>query len=228
MSITALVPFKSKSTRLPGKNYLNFGDSNLIYHKIHQLMSIKLVSEIIVSSDDYTFLNNLREKGLDKVKLDYRPVEFTDDEKPFYKYLEYIIKLVSNDHIAWTPVTSPCLVAETIENSLSTYLINVGKSIDSLVAVTKLEEYIIFNGKPVNFTSGKNRKPTNYSDPVFKITNGLIVCPVKMIPVWKDHYGPNVMFYEISKVEAVDIDTYEDYLIALAFVNRFGEKKSEC
>ena len=39
--ITAVVPVKGNSTRLPNKNILPFGDSNLLQHKIEQLKQVK-------------------------------------------------------------------------------------------------------------------------------------------------------------------------------------------
>lgn len=36
-TITAIVPVKGNSSRLPNKNILPFGDSNLLLHKIEQL-----------------------------------------------------------------------------------------------------------------------------------------------------------------------------------------------
>ena len=49
--ITAVVPVKGSSSRLPNKNILPFGDSNLLQHKIEQLKKVKGLHEIIVSSD---------------------------------------------------------------------------------------------------------------------------------------------------------------------------------
>ena len=50
-TITALVPVKGSSMRLPGKNILPFGNSNLLLHKIEQLKEVEGLTDIIVSSD---------------------------------------------------------------------------------------------------------------------------------------------------------------------------------
>ena len=39
--ITAVVPVKGNSTRLPNKNILPFAESNLLEHKIYQLKEVK-------------------------------------------------------------------------------------------------------------------------------------------------------------------------------------------
>ena len=50
-TITAIIPVKGNSTRLPNKNILPFADSNLLIHKIRQLKQVEGITEIIVSSD---------------------------------------------------------------------------------------------------------------------------------------------------------------------------------
>lgn len=39
-TITAVVPVKANSSRLPGKNTLPFGNSNLLVNKIEQLKKV--------------------------------------------------------------------------------------------------------------------------------------------------------------------------------------------
>ena len=50
-SITAIIPVKGESSRLPGKNILPFGKSNLLLHKIEQLKQVEGLTDIVVSSD---------------------------------------------------------------------------------------------------------------------------------------------------------------------------------
>ena len=46
-SITAVIPVKGNSTRLPNKNILPFAGTNLLEHKINQLKAVKGINEII-------------------------------------------------------------------------------------------------------------------------------------------------------------------------------------
>ena len=39
-TITAIIPVKGNSTRLPNKNILPFADTNLLVHKIRQLKEV--------------------------------------------------------------------------------------------------------------------------------------------------------------------------------------------
>ena len=50
--VTAIIPAKGMSNRLPSKNTLEFGESNLLVHKIRQLKQVDAITEVIVSSED--------------------------------------------------------------------------------------------------------------------------------------------------------------------------------
>ena len=44
--ITAIIPAKALSNRLPNKNTLPFGESNLLIHKIRQLKQVDAIKEM--------------------------------------------------------------------------------------------------------------------------------------------------------------------------------------
>ena len=60
-TISAIIPVKGNSTRLPNKNILPFGNSNLLQHKIDQLKQVEGLSEIICSSDSDEMLEIAKE-----------------------------------------------------------------------------------------------------------------------------------------------------------------------
>ena len=78
-TITAVVPVKKNSSRLPNKNILPFGDSNLLVHKIRQLKQIEAVNQIIVSSDSEEMLKMAEREGV--IPL-LRPKQYADESLP--------------------------------------------------------------------------------------------------------------------------------------------------
>ena len=86
-TITAVIPVKGNSTRLPNKNILPFGDSNLLQHKIEQLKQVKGLHEIIVSSDSDEMLAIGEKCGVKAIK---RPTKYADESVPFGMFLEYL------------------------------------------------------------------------------------------------------------------------------------------
>ena len=49
--ITALIPVRAGSKRLPNKNILPFADSNLLIHKIRELKKIDKINKSIIQGE---------------------------------------------------------------------------------------------------------------------------------------------------------------------------------
>ena len=84
--ITAVIPVKASSSRLPGKNIKPFGSENLLTRKIRQVKSSKIADRIIVSSDSEEMLQIAADMGVEPIK---RPIEFANESKPFSEFLIY-------------------------------------------------------------------------------------------------------------------------------------------
>ena len=67
-TITAIIPVKGNSTRLPNKNILPFAESNLLIHKIRQLKQVEEITDIIVSSDSDEMLAMGEAEGVTAIK----------------------------------------------------------------------------------------------------------------------------------------------------------------
>lgn len=107
ITLTAVIPVKENSSRLPGKNFLPFANSNsLLEHKIRQLQKVPSISEIIVSSDsDKAF----RIASAHNVKFIKRPLEYANETKPLSEFFRYIANILSTEHMLWACVTSPLI-----------------------------------------------------------------------------------------------------------------------
>ena len=108
--VTALIPVKVKSGRLPHKNILPFGESTLLEHKIKQLKDCEAVSDIIVSPDSDKMLKMAEAQGVEAWK---RTEKYNLDEVPFGESVEYICKQLSSSHVLWACCASP-LVDEQV------------------------------------------------------------------------------------------------------------------
>ena len=80
--ITAIIPVRAGSRRLPNKNILPFGDSNLLVHKIRQLQQVKNIDNIVVSSDSDKMLEIAKAEG---VLIHKRAIEYADDKTKTFK-----------------------------------------------------------------------------------------------------------------------------------------------
>lgn len=131
-SLTAIIPVKANSSRLPNKNILPFGESNLLIHKIRQLKQVESITDIIVSTDSEKMLKMAESEGVRAIE---RPLKYADESVPFGRFLEYLSEILPNEHIMWACVTSPLVETYLYRKAISLYFDKVNEGFDSLITV---------------------------------------------------------------------------------------------
>lgn len=212
-TITAVVPVKANSSRLPGKNTLPFGRSNLLTHKIGQLKQVDGITDIIVSSDSDEMLKLGEEAGAAVIK---RPEKYADESVPFAKFLDYLCGVLPNEHILWACVTSPLVEPYLYKKAIGLYFEKLEEGYDSLITLEAKQTFFMDKNGPLNFKTGLDHKNSEYLEPLYHFTNGINIAPKAGIAQWHYNYGPNPYKLMVSKREAADIDDIFDYVCALA------------
>ena len=215
-SITAIVPVKANSSRLPGKNILPFGESNLLLHKIEQLKQVEAITDIIVSSDSDIMLEMAEKAGVTAVK---RPEIYANESVPFGKFLDYLCEVMPNDHFLWACVTSPLVEPYLYRKAISLYFEKLKEGYDSLVTLHPMQSFYLDKSGPINFETGLNHKNSEFLEPIYHFTNGINLAPKQKIAEWHYNYGPNPYKLMVNKREAADIDDIYDYVQALAMLH---------
>ncbi len=212
-SLTAVVPVKASSSRLPGKNLLPFGGTNLLVHKIGQLRQVEGVDDIVVSSDSDEMLRMAEEAGATAMR---RPREYADESVPFGMFLEYLGGCLPNDHVMWACVTSPLVEPWLYSRAIRLYFEGLERGYDSLITVEPMRTYFMDGEGPLNFETGLGHKNSESLEPLYHFTNGINIAPRRKLAEWHYNYGPNPYRLVVGKREAVDIDDAYDYACALA------------
>lgn len=215
-TITALVPVKGDSTRLPGKNILPFGKSNLLLHKIEQLKEVDELTDIIVSSDSDIMLEMAEKAGVKAMK---RPEQYANESVPFGRFLDYLCETIPNEHILWACVTSPLVEPYLYKKAISKYFNKLEEGYDSLITLHPMQSFYLDKNGPINYEIGLNHKNSEFLEPIYHFTNGINIAPKAKIAEWHYNYGPNPYKLMVNKREAVDIDDAYDYAQALTFLN---------
>ena len=212
-TITAIVPVKGNSTRLPGKNILPFGKSNLLLHKLEQLKQVSEITDIIVSSDSDVMLNMAEKAGVKAMK---RPEKYANESVPFGEFLSYLCDVLPNEHILWACVTSPLVEPELYRKAIQIYFDKLSEGYDSLITLHRMQSFYLDKNGPINFETGLKHKNSEYLEPIYHFTNGINIAPKCKIAEWHYNYGSNPYKLMVNKREAVDIDDIYDYVQALA------------
>lgn len=215
-TITAIVPVKGNSSRLPNKNILPFGDSNLLLHKIEQLKKVKGITNIIVSSDSDRMLQMAEDAGVQAWK---RPQKYADESVPFGRFLDYLCEVLPNEHILWACVTSPLVEPELYEKAIQLYFEKLEEGFDSLITCLPCQSYYMDEKGPINFKMGLEHVNSEKLQPIYHFTNGINIAPKSKIAEWHYNYGANAYRLMVNKRQAVDIDDIYDYECAKAMLN---------
>ena len=220
MKYTAIIPVRAGSRRLPNKNILPFGDSNLLINKIRQLKKIKQIDEIVVSSDSDLMLEMALKEG---VNIHKRPIEYADEKtKTFGEVVAYCAEhACKGENVIWAPCVCPLCDEHNFMDAIAKYeeLILKEKEYDSLISVKLFKEYLWNEKEPVNYKLGMGHVPSQQLPDYHVVVNGFYIAPRKKMIEWKYFFGKKPFRLALSKKEAVDIDDEEDFEFAKILYN---------
>ena len=219
MKSVAFVPIKLNNERFPNKNITPFDSGKpLISYILDTLLKVKNVDEIYVYCSSEEIIPYLpegvkflkREKYLDLSTTSFNEVLVTFAER------------VDADVYALTHATAPFIESKSIELGVEKVL---SGDYDSALAVTKLQEFVWKDGRPFNYDV-EHIPRTQDLEPLYTETCGLFVYTRDLILNKKRRIGDTPYLVEVSKIEACDINTKEDFVIANAvFKALYAENK---
>ena len=119
--ITALVPIKRNSQRIPNKNFLEINSKPLFFWIIDSLLNSEFVDEIVINYDDDYTLQEVS-KYFDSIKFCKRPDKLLGDDISMNKIIESSLKDCTNETIIQVHTTSPLLKTKTIDKAIKFHL----------------------------------------------------------------------------------------------------------
>ena len=119
IKLTATVPMKGNSERVPNKNIRILNGKPVCHWIIESLSKSKYIDEILVNTDSEKIKEIVA--GFPLVKLLDRPDFLLGDAVSMQPLLEYDIEHAKNDYIFQTHSTNPLLSTETIDKAIHTY-----------------------------------------------------------------------------------------------------------
>lgn len=215
MKYSAIIPVRAGSRRLPNKNILPFGGTNLLINKIRQLKRVPLIDEIVVSSDSDLMLQMAKNEG---VVAHRRPIEYADEKtKSFGEVVAFCAADAAHgENVIWAPCVCPLCDEFNFTEAINKYdeLVLQTKQYDSVISAKLFKEYLWDEEKPLNYRLGLGHVPSQQLPNYQVIVNGFYIAPRQKMIDWQYFFGLKPYRMVISKREAVDIDDKEDFLIA--------------
>jgi len=212
-SVTALVPMKGHSARVPNKNLRPFCGKPLCHWIILSLEKSRYVEDIVVNTDSQEIAENIRQ-NFDSVKIIDRPSEIRGDFVSMNIIIAYDLSQSPGKHFLQTHSTNPLLNAETIDAAIELYFHNL-KMCDSLFTVTRHNARFYWSdGSPINHNPQEMLR-TQDLPPIFEENSNLYVFSRESFKrSGNRRIGLRPYLFEISRLEAIDIDEEDDFLLA--------------
>lgn len=214
-NITALLPMKGHSERVPAKNLRLFNGKPLFYHVLETLHRTSQISKIIVNTDS----DEIADKALtvsDKVKIHIRPEAIRGDMVSMNEIINHDILESGDFYFLQTHSTNPLLKVRTIESAINRFF-EEKEIADSMFSVTRLQTRLYWkDGKPVNHNPQELLRTQDLPPVYEENSNFYIFTRDSFLNAGKKRIGLKPLMFEVDKLEAQDIDEPADFLLAEA------------
>jgi len=141
-SIVALIPARSGSKRVPGKNIRRLGSHPLLAYTVAPAIESGVFTRVIVSTDSEETADIARHYGADVPFL--RPAALSGDVSPDIEWIEHLLKALASggesyDCFSLLRPTSPFRTADTIRRAWNEFRREDG--VDSLRAIERCKQH---------------------------------------------------------------------------------------
>lgn len=229
MGITAFVPARSGSKRLPNKNIKELAGKPLVLWTLESCLRSEKVDEVIFSTDSQEYWNLARDYFKSpKLVLDDRSAEEAGDKVKIFDYLKDSADKIFGAREGQFLMALPTMPLRTSVHVDEAIVLsrNIGKGVFSAVeydfaisfAFTECEGAWepVFSDSPMNTGNTRSQDQIKAHHP-----NGAIY--LRNIEDLRDS-GLKTIYqgaapYLMDKLCSVDIDTIEDFAIAEALIN---------
>lgn len=214
MNIVALLPMKGHSERVPNKNLKLFNGKPLFFHVLSALENSKHISKIIINTDS----NEIAEKASEfsKVIIHKRPESICGDFVSMNDIIAYDLSKVAEEHFLQTHSTNPLLKTSSVDKAIEKYFKEIENN-DSIFSVTKIQTRLYRqDNSPLNHDPEELLR-TQDLEPLFEEnSNFFIFSKSSFVNAENKRIGKNPLMFVLNKLEALDIDEPEDFVLAEA------------
>ena len=216
--VAALIGVRGGSKRVANKNSRPFAGSNLLAIKIATLKSVPGINAVVVNSECEKLLEIAKRAGAEIVRRD---PEFATDEVLASDYYQHIAENCSADVILSATVTTPLFTPESYQRGIDTFFSPKSSGHDSVTSCCAIKEFLYKDNKPLNYDPARQVRSQDLPNIVAINYGYSIILREDMIRL-KNIVGHKPLMIETSRVESIDIDTAEDFQIALSLYREFG------
>lgn len=216
MKIVSFIPIKLNNQRFPGKNLIKLNGVPTCKYIFNTINKIDIIDEKYVYCSEESIIDYMP-KGLRFLKRDTYLDGF---QVKGLEIIDRFIKDVDADIYVLTHVTQPFTKSESIRAALDKV---ISGEYDSAFSAVELQDYMWMNGKPFNYDM-KDIPRSQDLEPIYMETGAFFIFRKEVFTELGQRIGNKPYIHVTDQIEAVDIDTAEDFAFAEA-VAKFLEGK---
>lgn len=214
--VVSFIPIKLNNQRLPGKNLMKLDGIPLCNYIFDTVKQIDEIDEKYVYCSDESIKEYIPE-GLQYLKRD----KYLDGfNVKGLEIIEYFINDVDADIYVLTHVTQPFTKANSIKKALNKVLY---EDYDSAFSCLRIQDYCWYQGKPFNYDM-TDIVTTQNLEPIFMETGAFFIFRKEVFTKYHQRIGKKPYMMELDALEAVDIDTANDFEFAKVVAEFYNKK----
>lgn len=209
MKIACFIPIKENSERVPGKNFKILNSKKLYEYIIENAISAECFDDIYIDTNSSEIRSYALEKRLKVIdRLESLASNSANGNDLLLYHQE---KFPDYDYYFQLFATAPFLQPETIRKCVET--LQTSGEWDSCFTAIKHNGFYWLNSNPVNYRPGILPRSQDML-PVVEETTGLYGISKEALRKYHCRIGRKPYMQFVSKLEAVDINTEEDFKLA--------------
>jgi N-acylneuraminate cytidylyltransferase len=216
MTCIAIIPARGGSKGIPNKNLVEVNGESLVVRAIRSAVQSGVIDFVVVSSDDPTILEAAKTAGAIAIE---RPAELASDTSAIEDAISHALQKFSEDHQVPTTLvllqpTSPLRQSSSISDAV--HLFTENDSVGSVYGVIEAEHHpyktfiatdstLLPVGSIEDLSRSRQELPKAYRQ-----SGSIYVVGVQDFLAAKSFYVSPVRWIEVSREEAIDVDTPAD------------------
>lgn len=216
--ISVFLPTRKGSERVINKNTRDFGgiEGGLLKLKLTQLLSSHVIYEIILSTDDPSSIKVAESFQSKRIKIIERPEDLALSSTSLVDLVRYVPTICNSEHILWTHVTSPFVLADDYDAICVKYLEQIKDENDSLMTVKAIRNFIWDKDQNdlINRINNEKWPRTQDLKVYYEIDSAVFLSSRANYLKYDDRIGKYPYLYEMDGMKSFDVDWEEDFRLA--------------
>ena len=216
MKIVALLPMKGISERVPSKNLKSFNGKPLYHIVMNTLLKSKYINKVYVNTDGAQLKKDINTNFKEEAIVIDRNEEICGNYVSMNQIIEHDINMLDADIFIQTHSTNPLLEVETIDKAIEKMISLLEKDDNASVFSVSKTQKRFYNEDATPMNHDPKMLVTQHLSPIYEENSCFYIFTKKSFLNNESRIGSVPFMYEIDKIESIDIDEPEDFIIAEA------------